>query len=533
MAKSFQSILESLNSSKVFLKKISDKQLRALCESSLNTRAVSILLKFHIETCHTELKVELVRRLVRNPNLSIESRIRALKFFFFEIGQFANSDSKKRILAQELLSLYPTSADVTFQINSMVQEIGLKREARNLQFTGESKKIKTGNVVSLESDFLKGVTLETRKVHLAEEPFKINELSKNITFVELEKLCEQSPRFKKQAITHLNQPWGVNIESLMTIIKDTSLDLFKQGIKDEYLVGFIQKYFGASLFLSRLSTKPFLSEENIKGSFQNWRHIYGRSFLLSNSQYVPDKFVETHELFKDFVSGINPRNLYLRRTYGIKSRTDKEWVSSLIYFVRTPSCHTFSSGRYVIVVFSHRKLDVDLMKFLGLVKFSNYIKKEGFGNVKLNQIVENCYVKECELDDEPENILALLHLEFPLQFLGYKANKLTKVEKYYSAEEETRREQFLSLLARKKVVINRIRERSSPIHCIICNQPLTDELSMKRGYGPDCWKKIKNLKVSKSDITATADVFERYTTTEFTEWVKSIYSVATELFEQD
>ena len=137
------------------------------------------------------------------------------------------------------------------------------------------------------------------------------------------------------------------------------------------------------------------------------------------------------------------------------------------------------------------------------------------------------------MDDDPENILALFHLELPLQFLGYKANKLTKVEKYYSAEEETRREQFLSLLARKKVVINRIRERSSPIHCIICNQPLTDELSMTRGYGPDCWKKIKNLKVSKSDITATADVFERYTTTEFTEWVTSIYSVATELIELD
>jgi hypothetical protein len=174
-------------------------------------------------------------------------------------------------------------------------------------------------------------------------------------------------------------------------------------------------------------------------------------------------------------------------------------------------------------------MPTELKAFLGIQPIGEYLNVHSKGTNKVKVNIKNCYVKECKKPDEAIETLALMQLEVPFQYLAKSYSTLHIIEEFFPSAELLKRRAFLEFLASKKRAITRIRERKSDIHCINCNQPLTDELSKVRGYGPDCWRKLKHLSITPLDISSSNDIFERYATRDFGEWVKNIEAIAQEL----
>jgi hypothetical protein len=331
----------------------------------------------------------------------------------------------------------------------------------------------------------------------------------------------------------LNRPWGADAESIGLILKKfVFLEFGRIHIDEKELSKFLTQKFKCVTFLTRFTSKPLLNEDALQKNFLAWRANYGQSFLLSQRTYVPELYVSNFNLYWQFVSKLSPSDLFLRKVYGLQSQVNGRPFNSFVYFVRNKGKKGFSSGRYLVVAFFGQRISGKLKGFLGFVDFDEYLTLQRKTKKDSKKDFKNCYIKECQSKDEAIEILALLHLEIPLQFFESEYSDIQIVETFFASRELTKRREFLDYLGSKRIAINRIRERSSDIHCITCNQPLTDELSVIRGYGPLCWKKVKKLAITREDVTISVDVYERYAALEFEDWMTLIWAVAEEMSER-
>lgn len=200
-----------------------------------------------------------------------------------------------------------------------------------------------------------------------------------------------------------------------------------------------------------------------------------------------------------------------------------------MYYLKTPDLNKRSSGKFLIVFFHMAKMPTKLKDFLGLQHIREYLNTHAkdVKATKLNN--QNCYVKECKKVDDVMEALGILQLELPFQYLESAYSTLYKVEDFFQGRELVKRRAFLEFLESKKRAIVRIRERKSDIHCINCNQPLTDQVSRVRGYGPECWRKLKHLNITTLDMNSSSDVFERYATRDFEDWLRNVQTLVSEM----
>lgn len=516
---------------------VSIEMLKKICaKGKLNDRAVQHILEWQLTRHHTAIKVELSKSLIRNQYLSVEAKIATLKFFFFKIGPMKKGDSKKRILAQEVLEICKDKPSYRLEILNLIEEIKLKRvtklEPSILQPNSQ-------NVVSLESSVLTGISTRDYTGHKVKEEVKQKNDKylhgvKEVTFADLKDFFTSNENKAKSLITtlqsRLNEPWGADIDSIQWILRNLGpFDSESFVLIPEVVEKFVIEHFKSRKFGNRFTSKPLLKVDGDKLDFDTWRKHYGRSFLLSKRNFVPREFGPIFNTFEEFTRNINPNDLFLRRTYGLRYRISEKQIYSFLYYLKTPDLKRRSSGKFLIVFFFWGNMPVKLKAFLGLQPIREYLNIHSKGSTKVKLNIQNCYVKECKNADEAIETLALLQLEVPFQYLEKSYSTLHIIEEFFLAAELLKRKAFLEFLASKKRAITRIRERKSDIHCINCNQPLTDNLSRVRGYGPDCWRKLKHLSITPLDISSSNDIFERYATRDFGEWVANIEAIAKEL----
>ena len=85
--------------------------------------------------------------------------------------------------------------------------------------------------------------------------------------------------------------------------------------------------YGAMLHMKRC-------EENWK----LWNRKYGESFLLHNSDYVPESYKERFLEFREFANRISTRFLFLRKRFGLKIYNENgALVEIFLSFVRLPN----------------------------------------------------------------------------------------------------------------------------------------------------------------------------------------------------
>jgi hypothetical protein len=331
-------------------------------------------------------------------------------------------------------------------------------------------------------------------------------------------------------LSRLDQPWGIDMDSILWLLRNlANFNSIQWNMDIEEVEKFILHFFPCKKFFSRFTSKPLLRASLELSDYQEWQNKYGRSFLLSERNFVPSEMKDVHNSFQEFIKSITPSDLFLRKTYGLRYSLNDRSVYSFLYFLKTPDLNKRKSGKYLIVFFYGKQMPVRLSKFLGMQDILEYSKT----HLKISSSPElkilNCYVKECNSAEQALEILALLQFEVPFQYLNNTYTKLYKIEVRYTGFELEKRKKFLELLNRKKIAINRARNRESDIHCINCNQPLTDRLSRLRGYGPECWRKLKHLNLSPIDLSASPDVFERYATHDFEGWLRLVRSLVKSL----
>jgi hypothetical protein len=194
---------------------VSIEMLKKICaKGKLNDRAVEQILERQLSRHHTTIKVELSKSLIRNQYLSVEAKMATLKFFFFKIGPMKKGDSKKRILAQEVLEICKDKPSYRLEILNLIEEIKLKRVTKL-----ESKIIqpKSQNVVSLESSLLTGISTRDYTEHKVNKDVKQKNDKylhgmKELTFANLKDFFTINENKAKSLITTLQSrvyvPWG-------------------------------------------------------------------------------------------------------------------------------------------------------------------------------------------------------------------------------------------------------------------------------------------------------------------------------------
>ena len=511
--------------------------LRKICANGqLNDRAVEHILEWQLSRHHAAIKVELSKNLIRNQHLSIESKMATLKFFFFKIGPMKKGQSKKRILAQEVLDICKDKPSYRLEIMNLMEEIELKGFTKNESTIVQPKR---QNVISTESSILRGISVRDYAKHnmkndVKQKREKYVQSLKVVTLADL-KFFFTSNETKAKALSNtlqsrLHEPWGADINSIQWILRNLGpFDSESSILLPEVVEKFLIEHFKSQIFGVRFTSKPLLKDNGDKLDFDTWRKRYGRSFLLSNRNFVPREYGSIFNTFEEFMRNINVNDLFLRRTYGLRYQISDKEIYSFLYYLKTPDLKRRSSGKFIIVFFFTGGMPTRLKAFLGFKPIKEYLNVHSKDLNKVNLNIQNCYVKEFKKADEAIETLALLQLEVPFQYLAKSYSILHIIEEFFPSAELLKRMQFLEFLASKKRAITRIRERKSDIHCINCNQPLTDKLSRVRGYGPDCWRKLKHLSITPWDISASNDIFERYATRNFGEWVKNIEAIAQEL----
>lgn len=512
--------------------------LRKMCiKGKLNDRAVEHILEWQFSRHPNSVKSELSKSLIRNRHLSMEARMLTLRFFFFKIGPMKKSESRKRILAQEVIEICKDQPPkYRLEILNLIEEIKLKGMTSPKATNSQAKK---QNIVSLEPNVLMGISTRDYKEQNAEkkdsrENDKYIGSEKEVSLTDLKDFFRRDITKGKSLSTtiqsRLNEPWGADIDSLQWILRNFGpFDTESFILKPDVVKKFIIEYFKCHTFGNRITAKPLLKSNENWLDFSTWRKNYGASFLLSKRNFVPREFLSIFDTFGQFIINLNPGDLFIRKSYGLSYRIGEKEIYSFLYYLKTPDLDKRSSGKFLIVFFYIGKMPTKLKDFLGLQQLREYLNtySKDIKTSKLN--IQNCYVKECKKIDDVIEALALFQLEVPFQFLDNSYSTLHKVEEFFPPFELRKRKAFLEFLGSKKRVIARIRERKSDIHCINCNQPLTDKLSRVRGYGPDCWRKLKHLNITHLDISSSSDPFERYATQDFGDWIESVQVIAQEL----
>lgn len=532
---SFEQALNNLNGNWNG-KKIPIHYLKKMCSSSkLKDSTVEYILSWVI-TEHTKaIQIDLVKSLVRNSQITLDGRMRALRYFVFKTGSLKNGVTKRINLAQELLHYCSAHPKYRLEIKNMVHELQLAHSSNQI-FEKRSRN-RQRNFVSQESSVISGVSMNEyvkyEGVNKVQESDTRLSRSKEVTLEDLESaLSRESKSTSIKKILHgkLEEPWGIDFESVNWLLKNYLFSEFEEiHLERIILEKFLSRNFNSLEFISRFTSKPLLRMGLLNQTFQTWRQRYGKPFLLSAREQVPKHFVDCYERFQRFIEEVKPSSLFLKRAYGLRNTMQSETIYTFIYFVGARSRAKGKSGRYLVVIFLQRKLANRLKNFFELIELDKYL----MNSMDKKREMGNCYVKECMNIDQAVELLALLNLEIPLQLFGIDNIHLEIVDVPYKFSELEKRRKFLDFLGKKKFVINKIRERKSDIHCINCNQPLTDKVSIIRGYGPDCWRKIRHLNISTRDIKSIPDVFERYAAIDFHRWAAQVQTFAEEIWTLD
>lgn len=511
--------------------------LRKICiKGKLNDRAVEHILQWQLANHSNSLKVELCQYLVRNVYLSAEAKMATLRFFSFKIGAVKKAESKKRLLAQEVLRICNDKPQFRMEILNLLEEIKLKNPIKPVTQSSERK---PQNVVSLESKVLSGISSRDYKEYNVKEVVKQKDKisssgATEVAFTDLKNFFTnetiEAKSLSKTIQSQLNEPWGADINSIQWILRNLGPFDSNNFILDADVVKkFLIECFKCETFGNRLTAKPLLKSNGNLLDFPEWRKNYGRSFLLSKRNFVPREFGSIFNTFEEFINILSPRELFIRKSYGLRYRLGEKEVYSFVYYLKTPDLNKRSSGKFLIVFFHMAKMPTKLKDFLGLQHIREYLNTHAkdVKATKLNN--QNCYVKECKKVDDVMEALGILQLELPFQYLESAYSTLYKVEDFFQGRELVKRRAFLEFLESKKRAIVRIRERKSDIHCINCNQPLTDQVSRVRGYGPECWRKLKHLNITTLDMNSSSDVFERYATRDFEDWLRNVQTLVSEM----
>ena len=263
-----------LNSGKTYGSPISIELLRKICErGELTEASVHFLLEVYLRDHSSHEKLTLLRSLIRNSHLTLDSKLEALTFLFFKMDRMKESDSKKKSLALEVLSLCNDSSQHRLKVLAMLEEIKLKELSR----LANRDERKTLNVVSLESSVLEGIStrdyskyesesarsIETKELNSRkmQERAKVTE---DLTWDQLLDFFKgdsaKSRSLRASILSRLNEPWGADLESIIWMLQNLGdFDVDRLKIDSNLVNNFIIKYFECQRFVSRLTTKALLT----------------------------------------------------------------------------------------------------------------------------------------------------------------------------------------------------------------------------------------------------------------------------------
>ena len=256
-----------------------------------------------------------------------------------------------------------------------------------------------------------------------------------------------------------------------------------------------------------------------------WRSHKNGSVLNSRYGSFPMSAGPALRLHSCIAGGMNEDEIFFRKLFGARATNSiGNFTVSAAYVGITPSAYGLG-GEWITVVIGLPSIASKLLNRFGWLNLEKFLKELKCKNNLDPKVVQNGFVFRTKQSQEAKEALAFLLEEVLYGCLQVEILDFEKIDILHSEVEVTRRRKIIDRLFRRRAMVNRIQRRPYLGNCSICDLPLSDPLSLSRGIGPDCWKKVTHSGVTYQDLKKDYDAYVYETPITLDLWMSNLESL--------
>lgn len=288
-------------------------------------------------------------------------------------------------------------------------------------------------------------------------------------------------------------PWGLQSEKIDEV---TTRALIKRGLK-KYR-NYLSFHEGLPISVNRSTGKTTVNERDLKKWFKSNSFSileYSRSSGVSKVRvdYIPSAESEFVTKFSQFAKYFDFKTRFLSNSVKLKAVGDGLKIKMRIDLVVLPEERDILGGKLVL---SLLRPPQNIEQDLGTLGWRKLSDSKILGTNSLEESafkdIEDIWFKANKSGSELRTDSALLLEEVIRGVHGYSYNYFEFIVEDGTEEEKKQRRKILHrAVDRNNYRESRKRYRPYLAICQICELPLSDPISIQRGIGPDCWKKLQ------------------------------------------